>query len=470
MELYSEFNHEQDELLKTILNYRFFYPWQGLTSQAEHTDLAFDSNLEIYLTNQCNQKCSYCYLVKYPELYPSECTKPEIILKNLRILLTYIYDNHFRIPTVDLFSAEIWQTQFGLDILDLFLEYLQKGIQIKNIIIPTNGSFITTDKTLVPIQKRIDACKQYDCAIIFSISIDGKYIDNFGRERNNHTQYTDEFYERAFSFAKINNFYFHPMIAACNVHLWKENFDWWVTQFKYYNMSITNLMMLEVRNDDWTEQSIQNFIELLQYLLNFFFYDIAGGNIEQFGNAFACIRAEQTYPWQPDGYYPWILPMTDTFMGCTIATHLTIRAGDLAICPCHRTAYNKYLYGKFVVKNDKIIDIQAINPVMAIKVLMSNIHTGHHKCDTCIYDKVCLHGCLGSQIEAMGDPFFPIPSVCNFFYAKYSTILHYLEEKGIIAYYKTINPLEVGYDKVEFILTLYDKLLEEENHGKLGKC
>ena len=63
-----------------------------------------------------------------------------------------------------------------------------------------------------------------------------------------------------------------------------------------------------------------------------------------------------------NGYVPWCFPETDTFIGCTCATDLTVRLGDLAICPCHRTSYNKYLYGKYVIENEEIIDIEAYNP------------------------------------------------------------------------------------------------------------
>jgi len=39
-----------------------------------------------------------------------------------------------------------------------------------------------------------------------------------------------------------------------------------------------------------------------------------------------------------------------------------VRLGDLAICPCHRQAYDEYLYGHFVVENNRITGIKANNP------------------------------------------------------------------------------------------------------------
>jgi len=40
---------------------------------------------------------------------------------------------------------------------------------------------------------------------------------------------------------------------------------------------------------------------------------------------------------------------------------ICVRLGDLAICPCHRTSYDKYLLGKFEVKDNQIIGIKANN-------------------------------------------------------------------------------------------------------------
>ena len=44
---------------------------------------------------------------------------------------------------------------------------------------------------------------------------------------------------------------------------------------------------------------------------------------------------------------------------CTISYTLMIRAGDLSIVPCHRTSYQKFIYGKYIVKNNQIQGIEA---------------------------------------------------------------------------------------------------------------
>jgi radical SAM protein with 4Fe4S-binding SPASM domain len=145
-----------------------------------------------------------------------------------------------------------------------------------------------------------------------------------------------------------------------------------------------------------------------------------------------------------------------------------VRLGDLAICPCHRTAYEKYLYGHFIVENDIITGIRANNTQMAIKVLMSNMKTAMHGCDTCIFKNTCLKGCFGAQLESTGDPFFPCPSVCKLFKRKYSALIEYYASKGLFEYLKTFLPEQEGAQEALALLQLYKKW-EAEKDG-MGKC
>ena len=73
----NQFELEQTELIKYILNSRFFSVWKKAANirGTEQWDkfikfsLWSESNLELYVTSLCNQKCSHCYLHQYP-LYP----------------------------------------------------------------------------------------------------------------------------------------------------------------------------------------------------------------------------------------------------------------------------------------------------------------------------------------------------------------------------------------------------------------
>ena len=449
-----QFKKEQDDLLKTVLDYRFFHPWKNLTAQHNNYGLQVDSNLEIYITNKCNQNCSYCYLQKYPQLYP-ENVNEETILHNLSMLYDYLIINHFYIPEIDMFSGEIWHTSLGLKILSLTYDYTQRGLSFGHIMITSNCFFVNNYEKLHSIQHFIDEFNAIGQPIIFSISVDGKYIDNEGRPRNDGTEYTDDYYDNLFTFARHNNYTFHPMVSAANIKYWPENYKWWKKMHEYYKLNLYQMMLLEVRNDDWTDETIKQYCDFLTIQADDFLDTICKGDIKIMANALSDMRMRNQEP-LINGYVPWALTFTDTFSGCTVATHLTVRLGDLAICPCHRLAYDKYLYGKFVVENDMIVDIKAINPQMAIKILMGNILVANPKCDTCLFKSCCLKGCHGSQLESVKDPFFPIPSVCKLYKEKYSHILQYYKAKGLIDYYKSFSAQELGSNRLLFILQLYE--------------
>lgn len=453
------FQKEQDELLQTVLNYRFFYPWQESDEDKNLFSLKNDANLEIYLTNECNQNCKYCYLQKYPDLYPSDKLNHDLILKNLEIFYNYLIKNNYSIPKAEFYSGEIWNTNFGLDVLELTINYIKKGLKVGWWMIPSNCSFVDNQIQMLKIQTYIDKFNQLGQPLIFSISIDGKVLEEDSRPRKIGRK-EEEFWENIFVFAKHNNFSFHPMISAKFVDKWKENYLWWEQQSKKYGYDDPKIMMLEVRDGDWTDENIASYLDFLEFLLQKYLKEKFKNNIKEMANNLFFIRRVTTNLFS--GYHPLGIPQTDTFIGCTCATDLTVRIGDLSIAPCHRLAYNKYLYGKFIVENNEIIGIESNNPQAAIKILMSNFNLASYKCDTCLYNKFCLKGCFGSQYENLGDPFFPVKSVCNLFKKKYSYLLKRYEELGIIDYLYSFNKKEKDYERVKALLNFYEQWKQME--------
>ena len=449
-----------------MLDLRFFNPWRHLTRFKDERSLYPDTKLELYITSTCNQKCEYCYLVKYPKLYPKEFNKPEIILKNMKILFNYILANRMDIPCLDLYSGEIWGNQFGWTVLDTIYDYVIHGMGVQSLMLTTNCSFIEKPEAFQRIQQYVDKFRAINCPLIISISVDGKIIDEFSRPRNDKSGYTDEFYDKLFAFAKHNNFLFHPMVAPNNVKYWVENYQWWEKQNKKFGLDPfnSNVMTLEVRNDGWTDENIEDYCKFLKYLMDEFYEKRCYKDPRLFGNAIIGQRQAENDP-RIGGYVPWCIGPADSFTGCTVCNHLTVRLGDLAICPCHRQAYDEYLYGYFNVEDNHITGVRAVNPQMAIKILMSNVLYTTPLCDQCEFNYCCLKGCHGSQLETEKDPFFQIGNICKFFKAKYNFIFDWYREHGIIKYLQSWTPGEPGAQNVREILMINDILEGQKKDG-----
>ena len=131
----STFELENDQILEFVLDNYFF---DDFKHGANWPRRGIRKGLELFITPDCNQKCEYCYLPKYKEsLYPAALRNPKNILHNMDILFDYLVERGCKcIPCIDLFSGEIWQTQFGIDVLKKLLENIKRsGITVPEICI-----------------------------------------------------------------------------------------------------------------------------------------------------------------------------------------------------------------------------------------------------------------------------------------------------------------------------------------------
>ena len=313
-------------------------------------------------------------------------------MNNLKVLYDWIEGKHFFIPKIEFYSGEIWHLDYGLEVLEITYQSLKSQRWTEFITIPSNCSFVRDENQLNKIQRYINKFARIGVRIAFSISVDGAVIENDIRPLNNCTIKSDDFYDRLMLFAVHNNYCFHPMVAAKSVHKWIENHKWWESKCEEYGLNPEAIMMLEVRNNDWDEESIQHYIEFLDYLIERYKHKYCKDDNKLFFEHYFLFHPESKL----NGYIPYALSLTDTFAGCSVSNHLTVRLGDMAICPCHRTAYNKYLYGWFQIENNEIVDIIGNNPQMASRILLANNNIASLDCDVCPINERCLKGCFGS--------------------------------------------------------------------------
>lgn len=120
------------------------------------------------------------------------------------------------------------------------------------------------------------------------------------------------------------------------------------------------------------------------------------------------------------------------------------------------------LYGRFIVENNKIVDIQENNLYMANRILFSSNDLTHLKCDACIYSSLCIKGCFGSQYEQRKDPFLAIDSVCELQKAKIRKTYEVYKQNGVLDYYKNIKPDDVSYIEAQQYLKKIEEIEKYE--------
>jgi sulfatase maturation enzyme AslB (radical SAM superfamily) len=251
-----KYQEENNQVLDFIINHTFF-----INQKRDYT-------LELILTPECNQKCEYCYLQKYKhDLYPKESYEHDKILQNLDYLFNFLKENNIYIPKIDLFSGEIWGSEFGITILDKVYNHYKNYKFSNKIGIPSNMTFLLNSKYKTLIQKYIDLFKELNVKLYFSASVDGKILEETSRPLNSGKIKEDNFYKEVFEFAQKNNFGFHPMLSATNVHNWKENFDWFIQEYQKYKIIGMAPMILEVRDNNWNADSLNSYKEFLNYII-----------------------------------------------------------------------------------------------------------------------------------------------------------------------------------------------------------
>lgn len=437
MNNYNLFQEEENLLLENMLKtYRYDIlksPYQDLEKGLKKI-----IQIEFVITSACNLNCEYCYLQKFADkLVPPSCRDEATILKNLKLFLDFWKEQDFKC-NLDLFSGEIWHTDFGIKILKTVLEYVREGLTIYNITIPSNSSFIFSDN-YETIRELIYDFKKLGTRLVFSASVDGMLLEDTTRpfkDPNYKDIRTEDYYIKLFEFCKEFGYGFHPMLAAYGIEKWIDNWNWWVDFFlEHYNndylAAYNKIMMLEVRNNDWTKEKLIHFKKFQDYYYNWVWEKVANKDPEIMTKVITKVEEEKY------GQNYSILQLTEVgeVINCAVGRSLIIRLGDLAIIPCHRTSYDKYIYGHYVVENNKITGkVKAKNTLMPIICNIGNSNNMFSKCHSCDIRNVCLKGCLGSQLENMHEPTLCVPCVCELEHLRVVNVCRNMAKTGVLKY------------------------------------
>lgn len=444
MELYHK---EQDKIFEQYLDDVYFTNWRkrydGTLDKNKRTNI---SSIELILFPHCNYNCTYCYITNHgKELYPEiPGESPELILSNLKKVLNWITDNNFKLETLDLFSAEFFAQNQWSDVLDIIYEHLTSTYKFINYMtIPTNMSFVMDDNKAKLVDSYIMKFGKFGVGIFLSASVDGLHCDNVSRPGS--TKYNEEFYTRVFSFCQKYNFGFHPMMSATTVHAWKDNYTWFLDKYEEYGIQTSHRytdkdhpnnrsrigtpFILEVRNNDWTEERIDVYEEFLRFEFKTLLERVFKNDLEWMSVCLLKIRNPEINN-NIQNTMLSILP--EGRITCSIQAQLFIRVRYLDIVPCHRTCYDKFQYGSFKLDDSgKICGYKANNIPLQMKIMEMNPLYSMPKCSHCKYQFICMNQCLGSMYESNGDLFTPCESVCNLLDRKYKTLISLYKEYDV---------------------------------------
>lgn len=407
---------QNKELLYHFLNRTFFRDWKDKDKESDRTKL-YD-NLEFQINSKCNLNCSYCYYNQFVgngnQLNPNSIAQPENIRKNADALLDYLEENNMYPSKFEIFSGEPLNQPITYEVLDKVIDFYSRANQEAIISIPTNMSFLRSDRLTEKVISYKKKAWENGLMLGTSASVDGKYMDHVNRpitkSENQDKFFNDHFYHRLFSFARDHGCGFHPMVYHNNIEQWKDNFMWFQDNFKKYGLRWNNIYLLEVRNDGWTKDKVNSYMDFYKFVLEFAFNKL-NRDKNEFVNGFVFNGKGASQNWNNMNLFNNIGKI-GRGIGCSIQTTMQIRAGDLTVNPCHRQSYDA-LNGFQFVKNDdnKIVDIKPLNLPYYLTIMSSERKYWPY-CESCLIGHTCMAGCLGSQFEVMGDPFIPIPSVC----------------------------------------------------------
>lgn len=445
---------ENDILFNQILERLYFSYFRRPRGKSPH------KRIELYLRSACPSNCYYCYLAKYgKELYPASAQKNELILKNLQSVLNWYIKNKFTC-SLEIFSGEciidglmfqVWDTIYSI-FSKVDLEY-----RPPRIMMPENCDFAEYPELIEKVQKYINNFFKIGIDLSLSASVDGKYMDD-----NRTRVRSKEFYPNLFKFLEKNDFACHPMVSAHGIEKWIENYKWWQSNEVPYKIG-HHLPMLEVRNDDWTPEALEEYSKFLRFIIDWEYKNNYKEDLEAFtyrvfgvdGNPYSNydnIRISYTPSDNIGG------------LGCTVQTNFFIRLGDLAIVECHRTSYDKFVNGFFRTdENGEIIGLKAENLAYMVACNSYNKKCAPKCCD-CIIKNFCGGPCFGANYEASGESFITPESVCKMHKTKMLTLAMVYEKMGVLDLAENLEIKLEAVHAVRDLLKFYEGGLD-----KLGR-
>ena len=236
------YKEENNILLNTIYKEYFYDRWKNKIQP---------KSIEFIFSPYCDLKCKYCYLNHhYDKQFPINTFNPELSIQNALKICEWMVNNHYT-PTLNIFSGELFAQESGFKLIKEILDFYEKVPEedrVKEIVIPTNGTFCADLMKINRVEHLIQQSQNLNIPMYLSFSIDGKYMDEENRPG------VDRYYDRIFDLMSKYDYSVHPMLYSHNIDQWIENFDWFQSKMNEFNIPWSHMYLLQVRNKEWTRE------------------------------------------------------------------------------------------------------------------------------------------------------------------------------------------------------------------------
>jgi radical SAM protein with 4Fe4S-binding SPASM domain len=340
----------------------------------ENKFLSRRSSLELVINEKCQNACKYCYRKYKHDNSNIFSLDAEIVKKHIYNLLDLFRQDSkefFKNRSVELYGGDpLLNYKHSLDVIKIV-----DSFKPKTVTVPTNARLVSE-------------LSDYDIGVLLnstetrislSLSVDGlpnehnRPLSKIGKMLV-HDETIN--YEKLFKIARKYGCGFHPMLPF-------DSIDNWLSVVKFFLEKFGVVpYLLEIRHslsDDDIMKAVVQLAKIRDY------YESIDEKAVGMANT---IRASVV----PRG------------LGCSALTTITIMPnGDMPFC--HRVIDPPWVYGNvnYGVDISKMISLTSVFD-----------HRNVPSCFACPIRMECSGQCAGACYEYWGNPWMPIPSVCNY--------------------------------------------------------
>lgn len=385
-----------------------FYLFQDILERNYFKDFRKGKkNIEFLLSSDTLSlnSCSNCTIeqsILYPEedIFIPNSNKNE----NLLLLIDWYISNQFICPIE--FNGCIEDE--NIENLILTLNQIIEKFNNTNYK-PRSVIFHTKMKNLNLISSIFDIFKD-TIQTIFYIHLDGYFCDN---------NYNEEYYDQIITFIKDKqHFYFKSTVNNLNIDKWIQNYQWWIKKLGLTQF-LERMDLHEILNNNWDQNSIQNYLNFLNFQIDYLFE-----KLDKFESIIYSNNFHFNCPFTIQILDRQILTNKNYYQNCLFHNGLTIDLLTLKIPACCKLNYPMYHIGEFKYdNNNKNFNISPINLSMSIvKAHLKRSSTPH--CEYCSYLNLCEKTCYGENFEVSFNPLCPILNSCLLMQCKYNFLIY----------------------------------------------